>query len=186
VESRGHVVTYISSDDSANDWPCDAVAICTGLHVVPNIPNIQGIQSIRKVLHSSELRRRTNLALGRMWWYLVAERLEWTLHIWLWPPRQNLLRCVTVMGFFVHLRWAFQPYTIFSDWVTESSRYRDPRRSPRCSGTVEYSSRCQQCKLNLTQLMSIQCWIILHCCGLPTMIDSSNTHYGWCQVPSMA
>jgi len=42
---KGHVITYISSDCSVNDWQCNAVAICTGLHVIPNIPRIQGIQS---------------------------------------------------------------------------------------------------------------------------------------------
>jgi dimethylaniline monooxygenase (N-oxide forming) len=65
VGGKGHVVTYISSDDSANDWSCDAVAICTGLHVVPNIPHIQGIQSIPTVLHSSEFKERNQFGFGK-------------------------------------------------------------------------------------------------------------------------
>jgi dimethylaniline monooxygenase (N-oxide forming) len=62
---KGHVITYISSDCSVNDWQCNAVAICTGLHVIPNIPRIQGIQSIPKVLHSSEFKEKNQFGVGK-------------------------------------------------------------------------------------------------------------------------
>jgi dimethylaniline monooxygenase (N-oxide forming) len=59
-EGMGHIVRYNQSrTDAIDEWACDAVAICTGLHAVPNIPHIKGIQSIPKVLHSSEFKERS-------------------------------------------------------------------------------------------------------------------------------
>jgi dimethylaniline monooxygenase (N-oxide forming) len=65
MRGTGHVVTYISRDNSANDWPCDAIAICTGLHVVPNTPHVQGVQTIPKVLHSSEFKEKNQFGVGK-------------------------------------------------------------------------------------------------------------------------
>jgi dimethylaniline monooxygenase (N-oxide forming) len=65
VEGKQHNVTSISSDGKSDDWPCDAVAICTGLHVVPNIPHIKGIKNIPKVLHSSEFKEKSQFGAGK-------------------------------------------------------------------------------------------------------------------------
>jgi dimethylaniline monooxygenase (N-oxide forming) len=51
---QGHVVTYSSSDGSTQDWACDAVAICSGLHVQTVVPEIPGIEKVPTVIHSSE------------------------------------------------------------------------------------------------------------------------------------
>ncbi|ORY57754.1 uncharacterized protein BCR38DRAFT_353799 [Pseudomassariella vexata] len=46
-------------------WECDAVAICSGLHVLPNIPHIDGIDRIPVRLHSSEFKKRTQFDVGK-------------------------------------------------------------------------------------------------------------------------
>ena len=54
----GHTVSVARADGSTEDWDCDAVAICTGLHVTPNIPDLKGIENIPLVLHSSQFKAR--------------------------------------------------------------------------------------------------------------------------------
>lgn len=51
----GHRVKYISPLGEAH-WDCDAVAICSGLHVKVNLPNIHGLEHVGRVLHSSEFK----------------------------------------------------------------------------------------------------------------------------------
>jgi dimethylaniline monooxygenase (N-oxide forming) len=50
-------VTYLTRDE-IHTWECDAVAVCAGLHVFPNIPLIKGIEHIPITLHSSEFKNR--------------------------------------------------------------------------------------------------------------------------------
>ncbi|KAH8812272.1 hypothetical protein F5884DRAFT_820216 [Xylogone sp. PMI_703] len=57
-ERGGHIVSLTRPDGSKEDWECDAVAICTGLHVVPHTVPIKGIENVPKVLHSSEFKAR--------------------------------------------------------------------------------------------------------------------------------
>ncbi len=65
-EGMGHIVSYtFITSDVVDKWVCDAVAICTGLHVVPNIPHIKGLQRIRKVIHSSEFKERSQFGVGK-------------------------------------------------------------------------------------------------------------------------
>ncbi|KAF9077231.1 dimethylaniline monooxygenase [Rhodocollybia butyracea] len=49
----GHLVTYTDEETGGSEltWECDAVAVCSGLHVEPNIPFIQ-------VFHSSQFKER--------------------------------------------------------------------------------------------------------------------------------
>jgi dimethylaniline monooxygenase (N-oxide forming) len=64
----GYLVSYTSSSsDIVEEWTCDAVVVCTRLHVVPNIPHTKGTQSIPKVLDSTEFKERSQLELGKMW-----------------------------------------------------------------------------------------------------------------------
>ena len=56
--SSGHTVTISKSDGTTTDWDCDAVAICTGLHVSPNVPKLHGIEHVPTVMHSSEFKLR--------------------------------------------------------------------------------------------------------------------------------
>ena len=55
---EGHVVRYRSKDGAEEGWNCDAVAICSGLHVTPELPTIPGLENVPVVMHSSEYRTR--------------------------------------------------------------------------------------------------------------------------------
>ncbi len=39
-------------------WECDAIAVCSGLHVTPSIPDIPGIENVPAVKHSAEFKSR--------------------------------------------------------------------------------------------------------------------------------
>ncbi|KAK9772394.1 putative FAD/NAD(P)-binding domain-containing protein [Seiridium cardinale] len=54
-----HVVSYKSKDGEAAEWECNAVAVCSGLHVTPNIPFIDGMEKIPTVIHSAEFKTRS-------------------------------------------------------------------------------------------------------------------------------
>ncbi|KAI2465104.1 FAD/NAD(P)-binding domain-containing protein [Annulohypoxylon bovei var. microspora] len=60
----GHAVTYLHGGQQYS-WECDAVAICSGLHVNPSIPKLRGIENIPVVLHSSQLKRREQFGVGK-------------------------------------------------------------------------------------------------------------------------
>jgi dimethylaniline monooxygenase (N-oxide forming) len=61
-QSGGHTTHLISSGEKS-EWHCDAVAICTGLHVTPNIPEISGLENV-PVIHSSEFKERKHFGEG--------------------------------------------------------------------------------------------------------------------------
>lgn len=61
---RGHVIRY-SKSGVEEDWNCDAIAVCSGLHVEPNIPNVQGIEHISTVLHSSQFKSRSDFGTDK-------------------------------------------------------------------------------------------------------------------------
>ncbi|KAF3065168.1 Dimethylaniline monooxygenase [N-oxide-forming] 2 [Daldinia childiae] len=67
VKSRkegGHVVTYLLGGRQYS-WECDAVAVCSGLHVEPSIPKIEGIERVPVVFHSSQLKRKDQFGIGK-------------------------------------------------------------------------------------------------------------------------
>ena len=62
-----HRVTYSRRADdgsvSTETWDCTHLAICTGLHVEPNMPDIPGIQHIKgQILHSTQHNKATDHA----------------------------------------------------------------------------------------------------------------------------
>ncbi|KAI0007101.1 FAD/NAD(P)-binding domain-containing protein [Xylariaceae sp. FL0662B] len=59
-----HTITYMLKGHLYT-WECDAVAVCSGLHVDPSIPQIQGIQKVPLVFHSSELKSREQFGNGK-------------------------------------------------------------------------------------------------------------------------
>ncbi|KAI0160025.1 FAD/NAD(P)-binding domain-containing protein [Hypoxylon sp. FL1284] len=59
-----HTVTYLHKGDE-HTWDCDAVAVCSGLHVEPSIPKIEGIERVPVVFHSSKLKRRDQFGIGK-------------------------------------------------------------------------------------------------------------------------
>lgn len=61
-----HRVSYVdksSEDKQEHVFDCSQIAVCTGLHVEPNIPHIPGIENIRgDVFHSSLYKKRAQVA----------------------------------------------------------------------------------------------------------------------------
>lgn len=58
INGNGHVLT-IRKPDGVTEWICDAVAVCSGLHVNPHVPELRGIHRVPIVLHSSQLKTRS-------------------------------------------------------------------------------------------------------------------------------
>ena len=56
-QNGAHVLVY-TSNGQQHAWECDAVAVCSGLHVEPSIPRLEGIERVPVVLHSSEFKSR--------------------------------------------------------------------------------------------------------------------------------
>lgn len=54
----GHVIEITTKDGGVSNWDCDAVAVCSGIHVTPQIPHIPGIERVPTVLHSSKFKTR--------------------------------------------------------------------------------------------------------------------------------
>ncbi|RDW75528.1 FAD protein [Coleophoma cylindrospora] len=63
--TSGHVVSLAKADGTIETWDCDAVAICTGLHVTPNMPELKGVEHIPLVLHSSQFKVRKQFGEGK-------------------------------------------------------------------------------------------------------------------------
>jgi dimethylaniline monooxygenase (N-oxide forming) len=60
----GHIVEYVQGGQRL-EYACDAIAICSGLHVTPNIPDIQGLKNVPTVIHSSEFKERRQFGVGK-------------------------------------------------------------------------------------------------------------------------
>ena len=62
----GHIIQYQhDGSKELTTWDCDAVAVCTGLHVTPNIPVIPGIEKIPLVFHSSQFKSREQFRVDK-------------------------------------------------------------------------------------------------------------------------
>jgi len=63
-EKWKHRVKYTDKHggNESQTFDCSHIAICTGLHVEPNIPNLPGIENIKgEVFHSSSYKKRVQL-----------------------------------------------------------------------------------------------------------------------------
>lgn len=59
-----HQVKYLENNDPTKQrvFYCSHVAVCTGLHVEPNLPTIPGMEHVKgQVFHSSEYKKRSQL-----------------------------------------------------------------------------------------------------------------------------
>lgn len=55
----GHMVTYESVLGGPRlHWDCDAIAVCSGLHVTPSLLSIKGLERVPIVIHSSQFKAR--------------------------------------------------------------------------------------------------------------------------------
>lgn len=64
-KGAGHVITFkkrVQSREGTQEesWECDAVAICTGLHVEPHMPQVEGIDYVPIVIHSSKFKGKSD------------------------------------------------------------------------------------------------------------------------------
>ncbi|POR32526.1 Dimethylaniline monooxygenase [N-oxide-forming] 2 [Tolypocladium paradoxum] len=65
-QDGGHVITYKAHNkEKREEWQCDAVAVCSGLHVDPNIPQLKGIEKVPLVIHSSEFKVRKQFGVDK-------------------------------------------------------------------------------------------------------------------------
>ncbi|RYP50897.1 hypothetical protein DL769_010891 [Monosporascus sp. CRB-8-3] len=62
-EGGAHILSYVT-DGQKHLWECDAVAVCSGLHVEPSIPRLEGIERVPVTLHSSEFKSREQFGTG--------------------------------------------------------------------------------------------------------------------------
>lgn len=60
VRGGGHIVHYVKNGEKFT-WPCDAVAVCSGLHVIPNLVSIPGLENVPISFHSSQFKNMTQL-----------------------------------------------------------------------------------------------------------------------------
>ncbi|KAL9073899.1 MAG: hypothetical protein Q9157_004579 [Trypethelium eluteriae] len=64
--SGGHIVRYqLDHEPVAIEWECDAIAVCSGLHVTPNIPHIPGVENVPVVMHSSKFKKREQFDIDK-------------------------------------------------------------------------------------------------------------------------
>ncbi|KAI1342203.1 hypothetical protein F5Y15DRAFT_430611 [Xylariaceae sp. FL0016] len=62
--SGGHVLTYVRNEQE-HTWDCDAVAICSGLHVDATVPRVVGIERVPVILHSSQFKQREQFGVDK-------------------------------------------------------------------------------------------------------------------------
>lgn len=60
----GHLIIY-EKNGVQERWECDAIAVCSGLHVVPNIPKIPGIERVPLKFHSSQFKKREEFGVDK-------------------------------------------------------------------------------------------------------------------------
>ena len=61
-----HFIEYVNTQTGERGgYEADAVAICCGLHVTPNIPHIPGIENVPVRLHSSQFKARAQLGVDK-------------------------------------------------------------------------------------------------------------------------
>lgn len=56
---------YAINGGEEETYVCDALAVCSGLHVEPNIPQIEGIEHVPEVFHSSDFKSRSQFGVDK-------------------------------------------------------------------------------------------------------------------------
>ncbi|RFU77763.1 dimethylaniline monooxygenase [Trichoderma arundinaceum] len=64
-DSSEHVITYRAADGGEIEWACDAIAVCSGVHAVPNIPDLPGVEHVPVVMHSAGFKSREQFGKGK-------------------------------------------------------------------------------------------------------------------------
>lgn len=61
--TSGHVLEITKADNQISTWTCDALAICSGVHLHPQIPSIPGIDRVPLAPHSSKMKTRSQFGI---------------------------------------------------------------------------------------------------------------------------
>ncbi|KAH7307991.1 dimethylaniline monooxygenase [Stachybotrys elegans] len=65
-DALSYIVTYSATNGgTTEEWECDAVAVCSGLHTEPNIPDIKGSEYVPQKIHSSVFKSRKQFGVGK-------------------------------------------------------------------------------------------------------------------------
>ncbi|KAK4223791.1 hypothetical protein QBC38DRAFT_512162 [Podospora fimiseda] len=79
-KNGGHLITYQKKGSSKTEnYECDAVAVCSGLHVTPNIPRLKGAEKVPVVMHSSEFKKKEQFGVDKT--ILILESGETAMDI---------------------------------------------------------------------------------------------------------
>lgn len=83
-----------SKDGKTEEWECDAIAVCSGLHVKPDIPNLQGVENVPMVIHSSEFKSRSDFEEGKNVMILGAGETAMDLaYLTVTSPTESVTMC---------------------------------------------------------------------------------------------
>jgi len=65
--SKRHVLTFKDKKNNGElcEYMFDAIAVCSGLHVTPNLPAIEGIQHVPQHFHSSDLKSKAQFGIDK-------------------------------------------------------------------------------------------------------------------------
>ncbi|KAK4662347.1 uncharacterized protein QC763_0112450 [Podospora pseudopauciseta] len=67
IKGKGHTITYSAKGTGKQkSWTCDAIAVCSGLHVTPNLPEIPGLEDhVPLVMHSSQFKSSSQFGTNK-------------------------------------------------------------------------------------------------------------------------
>jgi dimethylaniline monooxygenase (N-oxide forming) len=86
-------VTF-SREGKTESWDCDAVAICSGLHIDPFMPSIPGIENVPQVIHSAEFKLRKDFGVDKHVMILGAGETAMDLgHLAVTSPTKSVTIC---------------------------------------------------------------------------------------------
>ena len=92
-QGGGHTLTY-TSNGQQHAWDCDAIAVCSGLHVEPSIPHLKGAERIPVVLHSSEFKSREQFGVDKTVLILGSgETSSDVAHLAITAPTKRVVVC---------------------------------------------------------------------------------------------
>jgi cation diffusion facilitator CzcD-associated flavoprotein CzcO len=57
---------YVRPGGLVEEWSCDAIAIRSGLHVIPDIPHIKGIEHVPIIMHPSEYKLKSQFGINEI------------------------------------------------------------------------------------------------------------------------
>jgi cation diffusion facilitator CzcD-associated flavoprotein CzcO len=91
---RGHRIMVHKEGGQSFEWDCDAIAVCSGLHVEPSIPKIPGIENVPHVLHSSQVKTREQFGRDTVVMVLGAGETGMDMaHLAVTSPTKSVVMC---------------------------------------------------------------------------------------------